>query len=210
VAGAAVVLIGAAIAVIVLLGRGSGKESGAPRGGSTPGVPFTFPLSSVRGVALRGAAAQRVSRTVATGVQTTLSAFYRSAFLDPAAWSSGPADTAWRAFDGSVRQRAVADTDALTIGRHPGTVASIAASSSTLAVRVLVAPGGLPQAAIADVTFEAGGRLGDGGTFEVSNRAHFLLQPVHGAWVVTGYPSAHTNVSTGAGAGSPSPSVSSS
>jgi hypothetical protein len=166
-----------------------------------------FPLSNTPAVATgkRNAAA---ARDAATEIQTTLSAFYDAAFMDPRTRKQGLSAGAWNAFAPSIRQRARKDAASLTLGEPGSRVDELSITDASLSVRVLLDPKGSPNAAIATVVFEASGTLIGGEPVQVSNRASFLLQPIDRRWLVVGYPQAKTELEapspTPTGSASPS------
>jgi len=140
-----------------------------------------------------------------------MSAFYDAAFMDPKSRQHGLAPEAWNGFASELRERAKADTDSLTLGQAGSTIDTLSVSAASLAVRVLLDPSGRPEAAIANVTFEASGTIAGGGPVKVSNQASFLLRPASGGtWLVVGYPRVKTDVQTPPPGVSPSATPSSS
>jgi hypothetical protein len=176
-----------------------------------------FPLDRTGAIAT-GRRNNAAARTAATRIQTTLSAFYDAAFMDPQTWKQGLSESAWDAFAEQVQEQAKSDAGSLTLGETGSSIDQLSVTEASLSVRVLLDPRGRPHAAVATVVFDASGTLSSGEAVLVSNRASFLLEP-HGAkWLVVGYPSARTDVETpstpspGArpsatptGSGSPSP-----
>ena len=162
-----------------------------------------FPLSNTAAVAT-GKRSAAAARDAATEIQTTLSAFYDAAFMDPRTRKQGLSPGAWNAFARSIRERARKDAASLTLGEPASRVDALSITDASLSVRVLLDPKGSPDAAIATVVFEASGTLIGGEPVQVSNRASFLLKPIDGRWLVVGYPQAKTELE----APSPTPSPS--
>jgi hypothetical protein len=167
-----------------------------------------FPLSKFNAVST-GKGNAIATRNAATRIQTTLSAFYDAAFMDPKARRQGlPAGT-WNTFAGAVQGQAKSDAGSLTLGEAGSTIDRLSVTDASLSVRVLLDPGGRPEAAIAVVSFDASGTLTGGEAVLVSNRASFLLRPSQGGrWLVVGYPSAKTEVESPSPTPSPGASVS--
>jgi hypothetical protein len=169
-----------------------------------------FPLSGTASV-ITGRKNAGAVRDAATKVQATLSAFYDAAFLDPAARPALPA-SAWNAFARQVQDRARSDASSLTLGETGANIDSLSVTDATLSVRVLLDPQGRPQAAVANVAFDASGTLKGGEAVIVTNRASFLLRPAGANWLVVGYPAASTDVQSPTpspgGTASPTPTAS--
>ena len=125
--------------------------------------------------------------------------------MDPATWKGGVPDKAWKIFDPSILDRAQGDAEAFTMGDPPPDLATLSVQKSALVVKVLLDPKGRADAAVAEVTFVASGKLKDGTGVEVTNRVSLWLQVEEGLWFVTGYPSASTNVETADAVATPSP-----
>lgn len=126
--------------------------------------------------------------------------------MEPKTWKQGVPAAAWNTFARPVQGRAKADAASLTLGEAGSSIDRLSLSNASLSVRVLLDPGGRPQAAVATVVFEASGTLTGGQPVLVSNRGSFLLQPAGNRWLVVGYPSVKTEVETPSP--SPSPGIS--
>jgi hypothetical protein len=202
------VVLGGAVAFVVLqrnkpaTGAAGGISSPSP---NSPFQAFAFRLGPVTAVPVTRGTATQAARTVAMGIQSSLTTFYQAAFVDPSAWTGDISQQAWGAFASSVKGRAMADRAALTVGRHDGVFTEVTVFGNALAVRVLLDPAGHPQAALADVTFGATAVLNGVEQVQVTNSARFLFRPLGGSWRIVGYPRASTNV-TGPVVPSPSPS----
>jgi len=190
-------LAGLSGALIVAL-RGHGPRPAAGGSGSrfaaAPDEQFVFPLTQVHGVPVVSNASQDRVRAVAAQVQTTLSAFYRAAFLDSRAWAGSMDRAAWDAFAPTTRDQATANATSLTLSSPGGHVQSLKVAESSLDIQVLLDPQGIPQAAMANVTFVADGTLVGGESMQVKNQAHFLMRPAPTMWLIFGYPGARTQV----------------
>jgi hypothetical protein len=207
---ASVVALGLAAGVVVLTHRPT--HTGAhPRTspGSSPQPPFAFASATVKAVSVTGGGRRQAAAGVAGSVRTTLSGFYQAAFVDPEAWTGAVPSEAWNAFAPATRRQAQGDAASLTLGTVDGKIASLRVTASSLTVTVLFDENGRPQSAFADVNFEANAALEAGESLQVTNKARFYLQPISGSWLVTGYPSAHTDLIAPAPAASGSPSPSS-
>jgi len=195
--GAVIVLLGLIAGfIVVLLNRGGGPRTSASASSSTPSagprVPLVLRLSRTSSVTTAKRNPDAASNAAA-GIQTTLSAFYDAAFMDPKTRKDLPPD-AWNAFAESLRKRAREDAVSLTLGDTGQSIKSLSVSQAGLSVRLLLDPKGRPQAAVATVVFDASGTLTGGEQVIVSNRARFLLRPFGKDWLVVGYPSAETSV----------------
>jgi hypothetical protein len=168
-----------------------------------------LPLSKTT-IVSSGRSNAAAAQAVAVKVQTTLSAFYDAAFMDPKARGQGPASAAWNAFARPAQERAKADAESLTLGEAGSGIDRLSVTEASLSVRMLLDPRGRPQAAIAVVVFDASGTLKSGDAVLVSNRASFFLRPAGDNWLVVGYPSAHTEVQASAPTPSPAASASAS
>lgn len=210
--GAGVVLLALiAVGTFVLLG-GSTPLGPAPTPPPTsppspPREAFVFPLYKTTSTSTGRRNGAGV-RTAATRIQATLSAFYDAAFMDPRNREAGLPPEAWSVFAKQVRDRAVSDAAALTLGESGPDIAELSVTESSLTVRVLLDPRGRPHAAVATVLFDASGNLRTGEVALVSNRASFLLEPDGTTWLIVGYPSAATEVDTPAPSPSPGASAS--
>jgi hypothetical protein len=223
-----VIQIGAGVVALALIGwaittmvGGSTTTApggpGAPSPGVSPTVPgralFFFKVED-KPAAATGKRVPAAADDAAVGIAGRLSAFYDTVFMDPATWKDGVPDKAWQIFDPSILDRVQGDADAFTLGDPPPDLATLSVQKSAFIVKVLLDPKGRPDAAVAEVTFVASGKLKDGTGVQVTNHASLLLRVEGGMWFVIGYPSASTNVeaadaaatpSTGTPAGSASP-----
>lgn len=192
-----VILILLAIGAMVLLGGGS--TAPVPHRPTSPPAPpraaFLFPAAKTRAIAT-GRRNNVAARTAASRIQTTLSAFYDAAFLDPKTWKQGLSAAAWDAFVERVQEQARSDAGSLTLGEAGSSIDQLSVTEASLSVRVLLDPRGRPRAAVATVVFDASGTLSSGEAVLVSNRASFLMEPDGTRWVVVGYPTARTKVET--------------
>jgi hypothetical protein len=187
-----------AVATMVILGGGDTSPNSPPASASPPAPPraaFVFPLDKTGAIAT-GRRNNAAARTAASRIQTTLSAFYDAAFMDPKTWKQGLPASAWVAFDEQVQKQAKSDAGSLTLGEVGSSIGQLSVTEASLSVRVLLDPKGRPHAAVATVVFDASGTLSSGEAVLVSNRASFLLEPDGATWLVVGYPSAKTNVET--------------
>lgn len=199
-----------AIAVIVVVGLvvagfALRTNTSAPGTGQAvaPATPFELTLTGYRG-AFTGKAQPAAVHSVAKSVRSTLRSFYAGAFLTPAAWAGTPPAATWDAFAATSRPAAQADAGSLTIERRVGGISSLRAGRSTVRVVVLVDSKGNPVSAIASTSFSASGTLTSGGTVDVSQSGRFVLQPVGGRWLITGYPKVTTRVHATPASGSSS------
>jgi hypothetical protein len=167
-----------------------------------PRIPFTFAVEDVR-TSSTGTEGRRAARDVADDIQSSLSGFYDQVFLDPLTWTAqGIPAGVWDVFAETLRDRASADADALTLGEVAAQVAALEVTRSSLDVRVLLDPRGRPQAAMAEVVFRAAGSIAAGQEIKLVSRASFIFRPSSGVWLIVGYPNADTTVkSVAAGAG---------
>src|SRR6266508_37607 len=86
-----VVLVLLAVGAMVLLGGGGTLPNSPPASASPPAPPraaFVFPLDKTGAIAT-GRRNNAAARTAASRIQTTLSAFYDAAFMDPKTWKQG-------------------------------------------------------------------------------------------------------------------------
>jgi hypothetical protein len=197
--------------VVYLAGHRHTRIRSAPRPSPSlgPAPLFAFAPGPVETIPVAAGTSTQAATGAADSIRTALSGFYQSAFVDPRAWTAVPAQ-AWTAFAPGVRRRAQGDAASLTLGSVEGTIASFLVTDSSLKISVLLDERGQPQAAFADVSFVATAVLVGGEKLQVENRAHYYLLPVAGSWLITGYPSAHTDlrapapVATGSPGASPS------
>lgn len=203
----ALALIGWAIATMVGGSTTAPQGSGAPSPGVSPTVPgralFFFKIDD-KPAAATGKRVPAAADNAAVEIAGRLSAFYDTVFMDPATWSVGVPDKAWKIFDPAILDRAQRDADAFTLGDPPPDLAALAVDESALVVKILLDPNGRADAAVAEVTFVASGELKDGTGVEVTNHASLLLRVEGGLWFVFGYPNATTKVESAAAAATPS------
>jgi hypothetical protein len=199
------------VSAFVLLGGGVSPGPSQPPLSTSPPAPpreaFVFPLEKTTATST-GRRNDAATRTAATRIQTTLSAFYDAAFMDPRNRTQTLPVEAWNAFAGQVRKKARSDAAALTLGETGPGIDELSVTDASLSVRVLLDPRGRPRAAVATVKFDASGTLRTGEAVLVSNRASFLLEPDGTRWLVVGYPSAKTDVETPTPTPSPGASAS--
>jgi len=215
--GIALVVVAAVItSIVVVLTRNSSKTatpaqtapvSGSPLPSPTPRSVFTFPAPEIEGFTVVGVGGVSLSREPAALIQSTLSQFYDQAFLDPVTWANGVPEEAWSAFDASVRDQAIADTASLALGDTVPSLESLEVTKATLSVNVLLNTNKKPDAAFAEIVFNATGTLTDGEEITITNRAEFLLRPVSNTWLIFGYPEATTNVTGISVTATPTPSA---
>lgn len=193
------VIGGVLVATIILVLSGGGgplRNVLAPGPTASPVPPrerLVLPLARTTTVKI-AKRNTRAARDAAAAIQATLSGFYDAAFMDPKTWTQGLPAGAWKAFAGSLRDRAQSDADALTLGTAAPTIERLAVTHASLSVRLLLDPRGRPTAAFASVALDASGAQAGGEPVVVTNRTIFLLRPSRGQWLVVGYPSASTNV----------------
>jgi hypothetical protein len=204
-----------ALALLTLAIRQVTRNAPGAAPGPLPGVgptttptiparpPFFFPIKA-EAPATTGKARPAAARDASIEIGARLSTFYDTVFMDPATWTGGVPDDAWKVFDPSIVDRARADAEAFTMGGRAGGLATLSVTTSNLAVKVLLDPAGNPSTAVAEVDFVATGMTKDGQEVTVTNHVSFLLRPSRGLWVVFGYPSASTEVETAPVTPSPS------
>jgi hypothetical protein len=218
----AVIVAGVAVGAFFLL---RSRTTASPTPGSSqvtpspaPHVPFVFALDRVRVVKLTSRSVEARVDATAEAIATQLSAFYDTAFADPASWKSGVPDDAWNVFAPSIRDRAKGETDSFTPATKGVDLLELTVSKSSLAVTLLFDASGRARAAFARVLFEGTGELKDGQQVEIVNATTLYLRPTSGEWLIAGYPLASTKVEVGTAApisspgatGSASPSAGSS
>ena len=194
------------VSIVVVLARGgreaaapgstpSSSGSGSPSPSPTPRSLFTFPPPEIEGLrVLRGGGGLVRSQEPAALIQTILSRFYDQTFLEPETWLGGIPTEAWAAFDESIRDQALEDAASLALGDAVPGLADLGVTRATLSIHVLLDADDKPEAAVADIVFDATGTLSDGGQVTVTNRAEFLLRPIADTWLIVGYPKATTKV----------------
>jgi hypothetical protein len=127
-------------------------------------------------------------------VTSVLARLYDVAFLHEDAWIHGPPDEIWDAFLPTLQKRARSDVEPFSLGTAGPRLEKLDVSEATLTARVLLDAAGHPQAILAEVVFEANGRLFDGSGLDLENRATYLLRPSGGSWLIAGYPRIDTTV----------------
>jgi hypothetical protein len=207
---ASAILATGAVAAFFLLRSGtSATTPPEPRASVTPSrpahVPLAFQVDRLRVVNLSHRQAEPRATGAANAIATQLSAFYETAFADPASWKGGVPEDAWNVFASAVRARAKGDAGSFTPATTGLDVLEMNVSKSTLSVTVLLDGSGHAEAAFAGVTFEGTGELEGGQMVQVENAATFYLRPVSGAWLIVGYPHASTKVEAGSASPSASP-----
>lgn len=170
---------------------------------SPPRVAFTFPAPKIFGITVVGGGGQALSVRPAQAIQEALSTYYDQAFMDPASWTAGVPDSAWEAFDDSVRSQAKKDVTSLALGSAIPDLASLEVTKAALTVHVLLNAKDQPEAAVANVTFKASGAAADGGQVTVTNNATFLFRLVGKDWLIFGYPETTTTAATAPAAAPP-------
>jgi hypothetical protein len=199
---ALVVVAVVATSILVVLTRTATKKaapapvSGSPLPSPTPRPVFTFPAPEIQGFTVVGVGGLSLSKEPAALIQSALSQFYDQAFLDPATWANGVPEDAWSAFDASVRDQAIADTASLALGDTVPSLKSVEVTEATLSVHLLLNTKKKPEAAFADIVFNATGTLTDGEEITITNRAELLLRPVSDGWLIFGYPKATIKVTS--------------
>jgi hypothetical protein len=206
------------ISIPLALARQNQQEAGPPApvpspAATAPRIPFAFSLAKIE-TQSTGSAGRQAAKEIAAEIQAGLSDFYDLAFLDPLGWAAQAVpSTAWDVFAATLRDRAAADADSLTLGGAGADLVSLEVGRSSLQVRVLLDPRGRPHAAMAEVAFRAVGAVASGELVKVINRASFIFRPGSGGWFIVGYPSADTSVTTvppasSSSSASPSPATS--
>ena len=162
-----------------------------------PAPPFAFRLHTMRFSTLARKGGERQARAAATRVRTALNAFYGAAFLDAASWDGHPSPQVWGAFGSGAVTRAHRDASSLLPARRGTNVATVKLVRSTLDLRILLDASLRPVGADAIVSLRADGVSNDGtGTLHASTFARLLLRPAGNRWVIVGYPTARTTVSS--------------
>jgi hypothetical protein len=207
----AVVAAGAAVGAFLFLRSGTnatptpGNHTSIPPSKPTPRVPFAFQVDRLRTVTLSHRPAKPRATAAANAIAAQLSAFYDTAFADPASWKGGVPGSAWNVFASGVRDRAERDAASFTPATKGVVLLAMNVSQSTLVVTVLLDGSNHAQAAFARVTFEGTGQVRGGQKVKVENAVTFYLRPASGTWLIVGYPQASTKVEAGTAAPSPSP-----
>ncbi len=187
-----VVLLAGAAVIIGLVA--TGHDSVIPFVPKPTRADFTFTMGGVSATSLGGKHSKVVAEQVAPQVQQTLSDLYGGLFLDPKAWSTAPPDDVWTHFTGPAQRQATADGAALGLGDLTGKIDTLKVSSSSLQVHVLTDQSDDPVAAVAKVQFVADATTKDGQHVQITRQAEYLLDQVHGTWLVSGYPRNLTSV----------------
>jgi len=193
-----------AVAAVAIAAAGVGGWALITRSSTTPGAPgapaasparppFFFRIGKVTADAT-GRKVPGVAGDAAVEIAGDLGAFYDTVFMNPDTWKGGVPDGAWDVFDDSVRDRAMQDGEAFTLGPQAANLKSLRVENGVISVEVLVDPKGNAQAAVAHIEFKARGTLVGGQTVTVVNTASLLLQVERGSWVVFGYPEAKTTI----------------
>ena len=202
-------LAGCAVGAFIYLRSGtsatptSGNHTSTRPSQAAPHVPFAFQVDRLHTVTLSHRPARPRATAAANAIATQLSAFYDTAFADPASWKAGVPESAWNVFASSVRDRAKSDPGSFTPATKGVDLLEMNVSVSTLGVTVLLDGSNHAQAAFARVTFEGTGQLRGGQKVKVENAVTFYLRPASGTWLIVGYPSASTKVEAGTAAPSP-------
>src|SRR6266496_3284328 len=140
--GAALLALAGVTAGAFFLFRGGSPTAGPshlPPARTPPPPPrtaFVFPLSATGSVSTGKMNAGAV-RAAAAKVQTTLSAFYDAAFLDPATRRQALPASAWNAFARDIQEQARSDAASLTLGETGLNIDTLSLTNATLSVRVL-------------------------------------------------------------------------
>jgi hypothetical protein len=204
----AVVAVGGAVGAFVFLRTGNGATPGIHTSVPPPKpthVPFAFQVDRLHTVTLSPHPAKARATAAANAIALQLSAFYDTAFADPASWKGGVPGSAWNVFAPAVRARAQSEADSFTPDTSGVDLLEMDVSESTLRVTVLLDGSNHPQAAFASVAFMGAGELKGGQKVKVENAVMFYLRPASGTWLIVGYPQASTKVEAGTAAPSASP-----
>jgi hypothetical protein len=189
--GGILVLIAVGVLVFLLTG-GSDGPIGHAVGGDTPETPaFDFEVSKPKVVVTAADAkpkeAQVAAAAAAKGTTEALDTFYTAVFLDPGNWQDGQYDEAFERFTQQAGALAQRQLDTMTAGSGAGEAFdTITPLPSTLRIKVLIDPEGLPYSAVGAVKFRAKG-TGDAGTHTFVSTGQYILQKVDGEWTVVSF-----------------------
>lgn len=185
------------VAILALVGGGYAvfRYGGAllPGGGGGGDIDFSFTVTKAVGVPTAPEVGTRdvadAAATVADFVAPVVTDLYRSAFLDPDAWSTGDYADAWALFSPEAQATALADVATLTLGADAATrFASISDPQGSLRIKVLFDADGVPTLVVASVRFEATATAVEGGTdTAVASRGRYFLRSVDGGWRIVAY-----------------------
>jgi hypothetical protein len=214
--GGILVLVAVGVLVFVLTG-GSDGPLGQAVGADTPETPaFDFKVSKPKVVVTAADAkpkeAAAAAASAAKGATEAIDTFYTAAFLDPGNWQDGEYDEAFDGFTqqaGALGQRQL---DAMTAGSAAGDAfETITPLPSTLRIKVLIDPKGLPYSAVGVVKFEAKG-TGAAVSHVFVSKGQYILQKIDGEWTVVSFSVGREDKekATPSGSGSPSASAESS
>jgi hypothetical protein len=180
-------------------------------GEETPETP-EFAFERARPMAVETAAkpnpqaANAAARAPAKAATQQLDGLYTAAFLDPANWMNGDYEDVLGFFDGKAADAAEAQLDVLTAGPSAGeTFDTITPKTSSLKVRVLMAPEGAPYAVQSTARFIATGK-GESGTVTFVSKGQFIFQKRDGEWRVVSFSVQRNDEGDIAGSASSSPS----
>lgn len=205
----AAVAVGGAVGAFVFLRTGNSATPGihpsVPPPKKATHVPFAFQVDRLHTVTLSHRPAKPRATAAANAIAEQLSAFYDTAFADPASWKGGVPGTAWKVFGPGVRARAKSDAGSFTPATTGVDLLEMTVSKSILGITVLLDGSNHPQAAFARVTFVGTGELKEGQKVKVENAVMLYLRPASGTWLIVGYPQASTKVEAGTAPPSASP-----
>jgi hypothetical protein len=210
--GVVVLVALAAVAVFTFAG-GDAIDLPDLTGEETPETP-EFAFERARPMAVETAAkpnpqaATAAARAPAKAATQQLDGLYTAAFLDPANWMNGDYEDVLGFFDDEAADAAEAQLDVLTAGPSAGeTFDSITPKTSSLKVRVLMAPEGAPYAVQSTARFVATGK-GENGTVTFVSRGQFIFEKRDGEWRVVSFAVQRSDEDDAAGSGSASSSPS--
>jgi len=187
-----IVLVAVAAVAIFSLAGGDAIELPDLTGEETPETPeFAFERSRPTAVETAAEphheAANAAARGPAKAITQQLDGLYTAAFLDPGNWMDGDYGDVLAFFAGDARDAAEDQLDVLTAGPSAGDAFdSITPKTSTLKVRVLMAPDGAPYAVQSTARFVARG-AGDGRKVALVSRGQFVFEKDGGEWRVVSF-----------------------
>jgi hypothetical protein len=162
---------------------------------ASPTVPptpaFAFTEANLHALPSEPGVSTTAATSVLDSVKASLTKFYSLTLSTPSTWSRGVPDSAWDAFAPDVRARAKGDAASLALGNQLPSLETVAVSSATLDVSVLLDPSGHATAATAVVSIQATGLLKTAQRVTIGVDAAFVLRRLDQTWLVTGWPDAH-------------------
>jgi hypothetical protein len=154
-----------------------------------PAPPFAFTRGETHFYSVGGSAAKLTpeeKEASRAGVDVVMNDLYDAGFVTKPRWEKGAFTSVFQHFASIAAEQAQGHLPELTLGPEALRLQSVKPGEGVLAVDFLMNKQE-PLAAVAVTSFQAQGKLSEGGNLAISHEGKFFLRLIDGAWKIVGY-----------------------